>query len=82
MSDVVSFSPFFAATAAIPRMSNALAMFDPTMLSTTNVVSPAPRAKRDETNSGSEVPIATIVAPIINELIPRSNPIFSLYSVK
>jgi hypothetical protein len=52
------------------------------MLSTTKLVSPAPIANRDERSSGSDVQIATIVAPIIIELIPRYTPIFSLFSVK
>ena len=54
-----------ATTAPIPRINRPFAILEPIMLSTTNCVSPALIAKSDDTSSGSEVPIATIVAPIM-----------------
>ena len=58
-------------------ISKMLAILEPTALATGNSLSPEKTEKIEETNSGSEVETATIVAPTINGDIPIFKPIFS-----
>jgi hypothetical protein len=57
-----------------------LVMLDPTALPITISEDPENTEAIDVANSGSEVPNATMVTPIINEGIPIANPTFSAES--
>ena len=55
-------------------------MFDPTALPITISDDPENTEAIDVASSGSEVPNATIVTPMINDGIPIANPTFSAES--
>ena len=59
----------------IPKMNSMLNIFDPTTLPTAIPVSPFLAATIDVTSSGSDVPTATIVSPIIVSDIPSTRAI-------
>ncbi len=73
---------FLLMMAAIPKTKNMFAMLEPTTFPATISDEPFITAIIDETNSGNDVPIATIVTPIMNEGILKKSPIFSAESVK
>jgi len=69
-----------AATADKPTIKRILAIFEPTTLAVTISLAPFKTAAIDEASSGKEVPMATIVTPIIKGEIFKARPIFSAFS--
>jgi hypothetical protein len=57
--------------AAIPSTRKMFVMFEPTTFATTISDAPRDTATREETSSGSEVPMATMVTPTMKDGIPR-----------
>jgi len=71
---IISFLPINEET---PIISKIFAILEPTALAATISVAPWPRAKRDETNSGRDVPAAIMVTPTIKGESPAASPIRS-----
>lgn len=67
----------FTKSAERPITNRMLAILDPITLPTTISEVPLLTAVIEVASSGSEVPKATIVTPIINGAIPKDNPISS-----
>ena len=63
-----------------PSTNSMLKMFDPITLPMTSSFSPFFKAVIDVTNSGNDVPIATMVKPTSVSLIPSANAIFEALS--
>lgn len=85
MLKLISSKLFFISFVMItdaPKTSNIFAIFEPTTFPTTISDDLWITASIDDASSGSEVPILTMVTPIINGLILKNKPIFSAAVVK
>jgi len=69
----------FTAIPATPPINSIFATLEPIILSTANEVFPSSVAIIEVIISGIDHPIATIVAPIINDDKPKYFPIFSAH---
>jgi len=69
-----------ANTAEIPIIRRIFAIFEPTAFAETISVLSFKTAATEEASSGKEVPIATIVTPIMKGEILKARPIFSALS--
>ena len=82
MYSLPSWMLFFANKVVIPRIKKILEMFAPKTLPSTISGWPLVLAIIPETNSGSDVPTATMTTPTINGESFRESPIRSAASVK